>query len=117
MKYHDPKTKKLVVYGVKEGKTTVVGQTDAGKSSSADTVKMAKRAPTKQAAEAMATAELERRQLDRTSRRDHCRGRSGPGGRAVIELAGLGKLSGNYHHHQGDPPDHPQQRLHPPPWS
>lgn len=96
VKYHDPKTKKLVVYGVKEGKTTVVGQTDAGKSSSADTVKMAKRAPTKQAAEAMATAELERRQLDRTSAEITVEGDPGLAAGAVIELAGLGKLSGNY---------------------
>lgn len=96
VKYHDPKTKKLVVYGVKEGQTTVVGQTNAGKSASADTVKMSRRAPTKQAAEAMAAAELDRRHLDRTSAEIEIEGDAGLAAGAVIELAGLGRLSGNY---------------------
>lgn len=95
-KYHDPKTKKLVVYSVKDGQTAVVGQTDAGKSSSADTVKMTRRAPTKQAAEAMATAELERRQLDRTSAEITVMGDAALAAGAVIALAELGKLSGSY---------------------
>lgn len=96
VKYHDPKTKKLVVYGVKEGQTTVVGQTNAGKSASADTVKMSRRAPTKQAAEAMAAAELDRRHLDRTSAEIEIEGDAGLAAGAVVELAGLGRLSGNY---------------------
>lgn len=96
VKYHDPKTKKLVVYGVKEGQTTVVGQTNAGKSASADTVKMSRRAPTKQAAEAMASAELDRRHLDRTSAEIEIEGDAGLAAGGVVELAGLGRLSGNY---------------------
>jgi len=96
VKYHDPKRKQLVVYGVKNGETTVVGSTDAGKGSSADTVKLTRRAPTKQAAEAQARAHLDRRLLDRTSMEITVEGDPVLAAGSVISLADLGKLSGNY---------------------
>lgn len=96
VKYHDPKRKQLVVYGVKNGETTVVGSTDAGKGSSADTVKLTRRAPTKQAAEAQARAHLDRRLLDRTSMEITVEGDPVLAAGSVIALTDLGKLSGSY---------------------
>lgn len=96
VKYHDPKRKKLVVYGVKNGETTVVGSTDAGKATSADTVKLTRRAPSKQAAEAQARADLDRRLLDRTSMEISVEGDPVLAAGNIILLAGLGKLSGRY---------------------
>lgn len=96
VKYHDPRRKKQVVYGVKNGETTVVGSTDAGKGSSADTVKLTRRAPTQQAAEAQARAHLDRRLLDRTSMEITLEGDPVLAAGSVITLTDLGKLSGNY---------------------
>lgn len=96
VKHHNAKTKKLVVYGVKDGETTVVGSTTAGKTTSADTVKVTRRAPNKASAEAQAKAELDRRLLERTSGEISLEGDPALAAGANIELVGFGKLSGLY---------------------
>ena len=96
VKHHNAKTKKLVVYGVKDGETTVVGSTTAGKATSADTVKVTRRAPNKASAEAQAKAELDRRLLERTSSEISLEGDPALAAGANIELYGFGKLSGLY---------------------
>lgn len=96
VKHHNAKTKKLVVYGVKDGETTVVGSTTAGKATSADTVKVTRRAPNKASAEAQAKAELDRRLLERTSGEISLEGDPVLAAGANIELVGFGKLSGLY---------------------
>lgn len=96
VKHHNAKTKKLVVYGVKDGETTVVGSTTAGKATSADTVKVTRRAPNKASAEAQAKAELDRRLLDRTSGEISLEGDPALAAGTNIELVGFGKLSGLY---------------------
>lgn len=94
VKYHDPNRKKLVAYDVKDGDTTVVAS--GGTASSADKHKLTRRAPTRQAAEAQARADLERRQLDRTSMDLTVSGDPELAAGNVIELMGLGRLSGRY---------------------
>lgn len=96
VKHHNTKTKKLVVYGVKDGETTVVGSTTAGKATSADTVKVTRRAPNKASAEAQAKAELDRRLLERTSGEISIEGDPALAAGANIELYGFGKLDGLY---------------------
>jgi phage protein D len=104
VKYHDPKTKKLVVYGVKGDQVGVVGETQtaakgnktSGQPTSGDTLKLASRAGSKAAAQAKAQAALEAANLQQTG-----------GGLTIIgnpklvagvnfELAGFGKLSGKF---------------------
>jgi len=96
VKHHDTKTKKLVVYEVKDGDTTVVGSTTAGKATSADTVKMTSRAKSQASAESQAEAELDRRLLERTSGEINLEGDPALAAGANIELVGFGKLSGLY---------------------
>lgn len=96
VKHHNPKTKKLVTYGVKDGQTTVVGSTSAGKTTSADTVKLTRRAPNKASAEVQAKAELDRRLLDRTSGEISLEGDPALAAGTNIELTDFGQLSGLY---------------------
>lgn len=96
VKYHDPNAKKLVVYDVKNGETSVAGSTDAGKSASADSAKLTRRAPSKQAAEAQARADLDRRLLDRTSMEITVEGDPLLAAGSILALTGFGKLSGRY---------------------
>lgn len=96
LKHHNAKTKKLVVYGVKDGETTVVGSSTAGKATSADTVKVTRRAPNKASAEAQAKAELDRRLLERTSGEISLEGDPALAAGANVELAGFGKVDGLY---------------------
>ncbi|MET0264713.1 MAG: contractile injection system protein, VgrG/Pvc8 family [Duganella sp.] len=93
--HHNVQTKKLVTYGVKDGETTVVG-TSAGKQTSADTVRVVRRAPNQAVAEAQARAELDRRLLERTSAEVSLMGDPGLAAGINIELAGFGMLSGLY---------------------
>lgn len=95
VRHHNPQTKQLVVYSVKDGETTVVGST-AGKAHSADTVRLSRRAPNKSSAEAQAKAELDRRLLERTSGEISLEGDPALSAGANIELVGFGKLSGLY---------------------
>lgn len=96
--HHNIKTKKLVSYGIKEGQATVVGTSaaGAGKKTSADTVKVVRRAPSQAVAEAQARAELDRRLLERTSAEISLAGDPGLAAGVNIELADLGMLSGLY---------------------
>ncbi len=94
--HHNAKTKKLVVYGVKDGETTIVGSTAAGKAASADTVKVTRRAPSKASAEAQAKAEMERRLLDRTSGEVSLEGDPALAAGASVELVAFGRLAGVY---------------------
>ncbi|HJU70392.1 MAG TPA: contractile injection system protein, VgrG/Pvc8 family [Paucimonas sp.] len=96
VKHHNTKTKKLVVYGVKDGETTVVGSTTAGRATSADTVKVTRRAPNKASAEVQARAELDRRLLERTEGEIRLEGDPGVAAGANIELVGFGLVSGLY---------------------
>lgn len=96
VRHHNAKTKKLVVYGVKDGETTVVGASNAGKTTSADTVKVTRRAPNTASAEAQARAELDRRLLERTSGEIGLEGDPALAAGGNIELTGFGKLSGLY---------------------
>ncbi len=96
--HHNIKTKKLVTYGIKEGQTTVVGTSTSGtgKRSSADTVKVVRRAPNQAVAEAQARAELDRRLLERTGAEISMAGDPGLAAGINIELFDFGMLSGVY---------------------
>ncbi|MCW5223530.1 phage protein D [Verminephrobacter aporrectodeae subsp. tuberculatae] len=71
-KYHDPKSKKLVVYGVKDGQVTEVGQSRAGakkqsgQSTSGDTLKLSSRG-SRAAVQAKTQAALAAANLQQTS--------------------------------------------------
>ncbi|MDR1709991.1 MAG: phage protein D [Candidatus Accumulibacter sp.] len=100
-KYQDPKTKKLVVYGVKDGQVAVVGTSAAsakktsGKAASGDTLKLSTRGP-KAAVEAKTRAALDRANLQRTSGSLSLPGDPRLVAGNSVELAGLGRLSGKY---------------------
>lgn len=96
VKHHDPATKKLNVYGVDGDKSTVVGQTNAGKKNNADTVKINHRATSPASGAAMAQAELDRRNLARTCVSLQIEGDAGLAAGQVIALIGFGRLSGNF---------------------
>lgn len=100
-KYHDPKTKKLVVYGVKADQVTEVGQTTtsakkrSGQSTSGDVLRLSSRG-SKAAVEAKTRAALEAANLQQTTGSV-----SGPGNPRLVagntfELTDCGKLSGKY---------------------
>ncbi|MEC5207382.1 phage protein D [Vogesella perlucida] len=95
-KYHDPKKKVMLVATVKNGQTVLEPDTQSGASTSADTAKITRRAPTKQAAEAQARAHLDRRLLERTSMEITVEGDPVLAAGSVITLTDLGKLSGSY---------------------
>ncbi|PHV00159.1 phage late control D family protein [Iodobacter sp. BJB302] len=94
--HHNAKSKKLVVYGIKDGETAVVGSSTSGKSSSADTVKITRRAPTAASAEVQAKAALDQRLIERTTGNINLIGDPALAAGVTIELAGFGQLSGIY---------------------
>ncbi len=102
VKYHDPKTKKLVVYGVKGNQVTEVGQTTAstkkqsGQSASGDTLKLSTRASSKAAAQAKAQAALDAANLQQTAGSLTVPGNPRLVAGTTFELADCGKLSGKY---------------------
>jgi uncharacterized protein len=96
VRHHDPKTKKLTVYGVEGDKSTVVSQANAGKSHNADEIKINARATTQASGSAMAQAELDRRHLARTSLSLQVIGDATLAAGQVIGMDGFGRLSGNF---------------------
>lgn len=102
VKYHDPKTKKLVVYGVKGDQVTEVGQTTAstkkqsGQSASGDTLKLSTRSGSKAAAEAKAQAALDDANLQQTAGSLTVPGNPKLVAGTTFELADCGRLSGKY---------------------
>ncbi|MGX2039865.1 phage late control D family protein [Methylocaldum sp. MU1018] len=100
VKYHDPKTKKLVVYGVKGDQVTEVGQTttarkQSGQSTSSDTLKLSSRG-SKAAVQAKAQAALEAANLQQTAGSLTVPGNPKLVAGTTFELADCGKLSGKY---------------------
>lgn len=102
VKYHDPKTKKLVVYGVKGDQVTEVGQTtvstkkQSGQSASGDTLKLSTRSGSKAAAQAKAQAALDEANLQQTAGSLTVPGNPKLVAGTTFELADCGKLSGKY---------------------
>lgn len=100
-KYHDPKTKKLVVYGMKGDQVTEVGQTTAstkkqsGQSTSSDTLKISSRG-SKAAVQAKTQAALEAANLQQTAGDLTVPGNPKLVAGTTFELADCGKLSGKY---------------------
>lgn len=100
-KYHDPKTKKLVVYGVKGDQVTEVGQTttsakkQSGQSTSSDTLKLSSRG-SKAAVQAKTQAALEAANLQQTAGDLTVPGNPKLVAGTTFELADCGKLSGKY---------------------
>lgn len=102
VKYHDPKTKKLVVYGVKGDQVTEVGQTttstkkQSGQSASGDTLKLSTRSGSKAAAQAKAQAALDEANLQQTAGSLTVPGNPKLVAGTTFELTDCGKLSGKY---------------------
>lgn len=102
VKYHDPKTRKLVVYGVKGEQVTGVGQTTAsakkqsGQSASGDTLKLSTRSGSKAAAQTKAQAALDEANLQQTAGSLTVPGNPRLVAGTILELTGCGKLSGKY---------------------
>ncbi len=100
-KYHDPKTKKLVVYGVKGDDVAEVGQTSVstkkrlGKSASGDTLKFSARG-SKAALQTKTQAALDAANLQQTAGNVTVYGNPKLVAGTTIELAHCGKLSGKY---------------------
>lgn len=101
-KYHDPKTKKLVVYGVKGDQVTEVGHTTAatkkqsGSAASGDTLKLSTRSGSKAAAQAKAQAALDKANLQQTAGNLTLPGNPKLVAGTTFALADCGKLSGKY---------------------
>lgn len=100
-KYHDPKTKKLVVYGVKGSQVDEVGQTTvsakkrSGSTTSADTLKISTRGSTA-AVQAKTQAALDASNLQQTGGSVDVPGNPKLVAGTTFELADCGKLSGKY---------------------
>ncbi|ARU24881.1 alpha/beta hydrolase (plasmid) [Ralstonia solanacearum] len=100
-KYHDPKTKKLVVYGVQGNQVAEVGQTTAstkkhsGSSTSGDTLKLSTRG-SKAAVQAKTQAALDAANLQQTSGNVAMPGNLKLVAGTTFELADCGQLSGKY---------------------
>ncbi|MFZ5659201.1 MAG: phage late control D family protein [Pseudomonadota bacterium] len=100
-KYHDPKTKKLVVYGMKGDQVTEVGQTttstkkQSGQSTSGDTLKLSSRG-SKAAVQAKTQAALEATNLQQTAGDLTVPGNPKLVAGTTFELADCGRLSGKY---------------------
>lgn len=103
VKYHNPKTKKLVVCGVKnDGQVAEVGHTTAatkkqsGSAASGDTLKLSTRSGSKAAAQAKAQAALDDANLQQTAGSLTLPGNPKLVAGATFALADCGKLSGKY---------------------
>ncbi|QOK96821.1 phage protein D [Ralstonia pseudosolanacearum] len=100
-KYHDPKTKKLVVYGVKGdqvdevGQTTVSAKKRSGSTASADTLKISTRG-SRAAVQAKTQAALDASNLQQTGGNIDLPGNPKLVAGTTFELADCGKLSGKY---------------------
>lgn len=100
-KYHDPKTKKLVVYGMKGDQVTQVGQTTAsakkqsGQSTSGDTLKLSSRG-SKAAVQVKTQAALDNVNFQQTAGNLTVPGNTKLVAGVTFELADCGKLSGKY---------------------
>lgn len=100
-KYHNPKTKKLEVYGVKDGQVQVVGQSDAkgkdsGQQVSADTRKMSARSGSKATAQVKAQAALDASNLQQTAGSISAPGNTKLVAGNTVDLQRCGKLDGKY---------------------
>lgn len=103
VKYHNPKTKKLVVYGVKNdgqvaevGHTTVAIKKQSGSATSGDTLKLSTRSGSKAAAQAKAQAALDKANLQQTDGNLTLPGNPKLVAGTTFELADCGKLGGKY---------------------
>lgn len=103
VKYHNPKTKKLVVYGVAyDGQVSEVGHTTAttkkqsDSATSSDTLKLSSRSGSKAAAQAKAQAALDKANLQQTAGNLTLPGNPNLVAGTTFELADCGKLSGKY---------------------
>ncbi|AOJ06388.1 phage late control D family protein [Burkholderia mayonis] len=102
--YLNPKTKKLIVYGVKGGGVDVVGGSDApggktespGRETSGDTLRVTARAGSKATLEAKAQAALDRANLQQTTGTFELDGNTRLVAGNSLDLAGYGRLSGKY---------------------
>ncbi|AMU13840.1 Cro/Cl family transcriptional regulator [Burkholderia cenocepacia] len=102
--YHNPKTKKLVVYGVTGDSVGVVGQSEvaagkrkqSGQSTSGDTLRLSARAGSKATLQTKARAALDQTNLKQTGGSVEMRGDTKLAAGASIELLELGRLSGKY---------------------
>lgn len=104
VKYHNPKTKKLVVYGMKaDGQVGTVGQTTvstkkrgAGQAASGDTLKLSTRSGSKAAAQAKAKAALDKSNQEQTAGNLTLPGNPKLVAGVTFDLTGCGKLDGRY---------------------
>lgn len=103
VKYHNPKTKKLVVYGVKNdgqvgevGHTTAATKKQSGSAASGDTLKLSTRSGSKAAAQAKAQAALDEANLQQTAGSLTVPGNPKLVAGTTFALADCGKLSGKY---------------------
>ncbi|KVN33290.1 Cro/Cl family transcriptional regulator [Burkholderia pyrrocinia] len=102
--YHNPKTKKLAVYGVTGDSVGVVGQSEAatgkrkqsGQAASGDTLRLSARAGSKATLQTKARAALDRANLKQTSGTVEMIGDTKLVAGASIDLLEYGKLSGKY---------------------
>ena len=100
-RYFNPKTKKLEVYGVKDGQMQVVGQSDAqgkdsGQQVSADTHKMSARSGSKATAQVKAQAALDASNLQQTAGSMATTGNTKLVAGNTVDLQRCGKLGGKY---------------------
>ncbi|KGH08706.1 regulatory protein [Comamonas thiooxydans] len=103
-RYFNPKTKKLEVYGVKDGQMQVVGQStakgkdgkDSGQQVSADTHKMSARAGSKATAQVKAQAALDASNLQQTAGSMTAPGNTKLVAGNTVDLQRCGKLDGKY---------------------
>ncbi|WP_047257733.1 phage late control D family protein [Chromobacterium subtsugae] len=103
LKRHNPKTKKLVVYGMKAGQVAEMGHTTQTSKkgghtpgTSGDTLKMAGRASSRAAAHAKVKAAMDKSNLEQTSGNLALPGQPRLVAGTTFNLAGLGKLNGRY---------------------
>ncbi|QEL57062.1 phage protein D [Chromobacterium paludis] len=89
--YHDPKTRKLLT-----ARVGADAKAPGGKASSADVVKLTRKSGGQSQAEQQAKAEMEKRQLARTSLSITVDGAPQLAAGRNVELTGIGKLSGRY---------------------
>ncbi|UGA40141.1 hypothetical protein JOS77_12805 [Chromobacterium haemolyticum] len=90
--YHDPASARAL----RTASVRADAKAPGGKASSADIVKLTRKAAGKRQAEQMAAAELERRQLERTRMSITVDGSPQLAAGSNIDLDGFGKLSGRY---------------------
>ncbi|NLR73589.1 phage late control D family protein [Leeia aquatica] len=99
-KYHNPKTRKLVVYGVKDGQVAEVGTTTSGRktsghASSSDTLKLSSRG-TAAAVQAKTQAALDHTNLQQTAGTLTVPGNPRLVAGITLQLEACGKLTGKY---------------------